>query len=270
MDHFYITLPSNSSEDVYGKQPMSSYKTHLAKQLDLEVDEWEVGMAEIIYPHSWFNVIEATFSIKFINDGQWGWHEVSVPSALYETPQDLVQTLQDVVNTTIPTSLRGRIQFLYNDLLRKFTASISPGYMVRFDKSLSIALGLGDRVTTLKCSENKIHHGNELKKERMVYDNDKIVSNFVMDLNRGLHTFFVYCDIVESQLVGDAYVPLLRSIPVQGKNGEVMSHSFDNIHYLPLSRSTFQDVHIHISDDTGKKVPFMYGRVIVKLHLRRK
>ena len=249
---------------------MSSYKTHLARQLDLEVDEWEVGMAEIIYPHTWFNVVNATFSIKYIENNVWDWHEVSVPSALYENPSDLVQHLQDVVNTTMPSDLNNRIEFVYNELLRKFTASISPGYMVRFDKHLSIALGLGDRVTTLKCSENKAEHGNQEKEERMVYNSSKIVANFVMDLNRGLHTFFVYCDIVESQLVGDAYVPLLRTIPVQGKNGEVMSHSFDNIHYLPLSRSTFQDIHIHISDDTGKKVPFMYGRVIVKLHIRRK
>ena len=269
MDHFYITLPSNSSEDVYGKQPMSSYKTHLAKKLDLDVDEWEVGLAEIIYPHTWFNVIDATFSIKFPNSGEWQWHELSVPNALYETPEDLVNTLQNEVNKVMPPSLRGRIQFVYNALLRKFTASVSTGYMVRFDRSLAISLGLGDDVVTLKCSESKEYHGIERKPKRIVYDNDKIIADYVMDLDRGLHTFFVYCDIVEPQLVGDANVPLLRTIPVRGRNGEVMSHSFDNIHYMALSRSTFQEVHIHISDDTGKRIPFMYGRVIVKLHLKK-
>ena len=75
---------------------MSSYKTHLAKQLELDVDEWEVGLTEIIYPHTWNNIIDATFSIKFINDQEWGWHELSVPNALYETPEDLVIALQDM------------------------------------------------------------------------------------------------------------------------------------------------------------------------------
>lgn len=270
MDHFYITLPSNSSEAVYGKQPMSSYKTYLAKQLELDVDDWEVGLAEIIYPHTWYNLIDATFSIKVLVNSEWVWLDLNVPDALYETPKDLVQTIQDEVNKAMPKSLRGRILFVYNELLRKFTASISVGYMVRFDKSLAKALGLGDRVTTLKCSETKDKHATVRKPERIVYDHDKIVGDFVMDLNRGLHTFFIYSDIVESQLVGDAYVPLLRTIPVTGKSGEVMSRCFDNIHYVALSRSTFQEVQIHISDDTGRRIPFQYGRVIVKLHFRRK
>lgn len=249
---------------------MSSYKTYLAKQLELDVDDWEVGLAELIYPHTWFNLIDATFSIRTLRDSEWIWHELSVPNALYETPKDLIQALKDEMYKALHHSLRDRIQFVYNDLLRKFTASVSPGYMVRFDKSLATALGLGDMVTALRCSENKALHGIERKETRVVYDNDKIIADFVMDMNRGLHTFFVYCDIVESQLVGDAYVPLIRSIPVRGKSGDVLSHSFDNIHYVALSRSTFQEVQIHISDDTGKKIPFQYGRVIAKLHFRRK
>ena len=57
MDHLYVTLLSNSSEDFYGKQSMSSYKTCLAKTLQLAVDEWEVGLAELIYPHTWNNIV---------------------------------------------------------------------------------------------------------------------------------------------------------------------------------------------------------------------
>ena len=270
MDHFYITLPSNSSEDVYGKQPMSSYKTYLAKQLQLDVDEWEVGLAEIIYPHSWHNVDNATFAIKFLLDNEWIWKELSIPTALYEDPNQLIKALSMEVNNAMPPGLSDRIQFVYNELLQKFTAFVSPGYMVRFDKPLAIALGLGDDATMLKCSKEKENHGIHRTEERYVYDDDKIIANFVVDLNRGLHTFFIYSDIVESQLVGDAHVPLLRTIGVRGKNGEVVSHSFDNIHYVALSRSTFQELLIHISDDTGKRVPFQYGRVIVKLHFKRK
>ena len=166
--------------------------------------------------------------------------------------------------------LSSRIHFVYNELLQKFTACVSPGYMVRFDKPLAIALGLGDDDVMLRCSKEKENHGTYRTAERFIYDNEKIIANFVVDLNRGLHTFFVYCDLVESQLVGDAHVPLLRTIGVEGKNGEVVSHSFDNIHYVALSRSTFQELLIHISDDTGKRIPFQYGRVIAKLHFKRK
>ena len=85
-----------------------------------------------------------------------------------------------------------------------------------------------------------------------------------------VHSFFVYCDVVEHQLVGDANVPLLRSLAVKGRVGDVVDHSFTNVHYMGLSRSTFQEIHIHITDDTGKEIPFDHGRVIVKLHFKQK
>ena len=270
MDHFYITLPSNSSEDFYGKQPMSSYKTHLAKTLQLDVDEWEVGLAELIYPHTWNNVTEGKFSVKYLKDNEWVWKETHIPPALYETPNQLVDTLNDQVDKTLGNEQRDRIQFVYNELLRKFTAYVAQGYMVRFPKLLAVALGLGERETTLRQSSNEEEFGVSHKDTRIVFDGTKIIAPYCMDLNRGLHTFFLYCDIVEYQLVGDSNVPLLRTIPVTGKNGDVIVSSFDNVHYVGLSRSTFQEVQVHITDDTGLRVPFEHGRVIVKLHFKKK
>ena len=270
MDHFYVTLPSNSSEDVYGKQPMSSYRTHLAKNLQLDVDEWEVGLAELIYPHTWNNISEGKFRIRFLEQNVWEWKEAEIPSALYETPQQLVQTLNDELKKVLGELQRDKIHFVYNVLLRKFTACVSQGYMVRFPKILAIALGLGDVETTLRQSQNEDEFGVTRKDTRLVFDDKKIIAPYTVDLDRGLHTFFVYCDIVEYQLVGDANVPLLRTVTVAGKNGEVIAKSFDNVHYVGLGRSTFQDIQVHITDDTGLRVPFEQGRVIVKLHFRRK
>ena len=270
MEHFYITLPSNSSERFYGKQPISNFKTRLAKTLHLDVDEWEVGLAEVIYPHTWNNISEGQFDIKCLEEDEWTWKHIEIPPALYDTPNQLVQTLNDGVKEVLGPTQRDSIHFVYNDLLRKFTACVSHGYSVRFPKDLAISLGLGDMVTVLKQSNKEEDFGIEHKAERIVYDNKKIIAEYVVDLNRGLHTFFVYCDIVEYQLVGDANVPLLRTIPVSGQNGDVVVNSFDTVHYVGLSRSTFQEVKIHITDDTGLRVPFQHGRVIVKLHFRKK
>ena len=271
MDHFYITLPSNSSESVYGKQKLCSYKT---KPLNLNVDEWEVGLAEVIYPHTWNNVKEGTFSIKKLNDRDelWEWTTVKIPSARYENPEQLVDTLNDAVHEVLGKAQREHIYFMYNSLLRKFVAHVSVNYRVRFPASLAHTLGLGDVETTLKQSTNEIIPGqvDPEADHHTLYSADKTVATYVMDLDRGLHTFFVYCDIVEYQLVGDANVPLLRTVNVLGKSGDVVVNSFDNIHYIGLGRSSFQEIHIHISDDTGERVPFQHGRVIVKLHFRRK
>ena len=36
-----------------------------------------------------------------------------------------------------------------------------------------------------------------------------------VDLEYGFHELFVYCDLIQSQYVGDALVPLLRIVPVE-------------------------------------------------------
>ena len=75
---------------------------------------------------------------------------------------------------------------------------------------------------------------------------------------------------MQYQLVDDANVPLLRTIFVTGRNEDVIVNSFDYVHYVGLGRSTFQEIEIHIADDTGLRVPFEHGQVIVKLHFRKK
>lgn len=53
-DHgFYVTLPCNASLSIYPENRISSYTTRLAKSLNLK-REWQVGLAEIEYPRTWY------------------------------------------------------------------------------------------------------------------------------------------------------------------------------------------------------------------------
>jgi hypothetical protein len=49
--------------------------------------------------------------------------------------------------------------------------------------------------------------------------------------------------------------PLLRIVPVAGRDGEMMTRAFDHIQYCPLVLRRFQTVEIDIRDDTGVKIP---------------
>jgi hypothetical protein len=46
--------------------------------------------------------------------------------------------------------------------------------------------------------------------------------------------------------VGDAQVPLLRIVPVEGRDGEMITRVFDPIQYCPLLQRRFQTVEIDI------------------------
>ena len=78
----------------------------------------------------------------------------------------------------------------------------------------------------------------------------------------------MYCDLVEPQYVGDSLSPLLRIAKVEGSHGDLISQSFNNPHYIPIGKRSFDTVEIDIRDDTGRKIPFQSGKSVITLHFR--
>ena len=94
------------------------------------------------------------------------------------------------------------------------------------------------------------------------------------DVYMGMSALYVYSDVVEPQIVGSQNLQLLRIVPFQEQQ-----HRKNNTHgrleprmidYLPLAKKHFDTLSVHIRNDMGEKVPFLLGKVIVKLHFRRK
>ena len=90
----------------------------------------------------------------------------------------------------------------------------------------------------------------------------------VVDLQRGFYSLFVYCDIVEDVVVGDVKAPLLRTVNIDGKDDEMVSRIYQTVQYVSVQRRQFDAIEIDIRDDTGRRVPFQRGKVIVTLHFR--
>jgi hypothetical protein len=71
-------------------------------------------------------------------------------------------------------------------------------------------------------------------------------------------------------MVGDVQVPMLRIVPVEGRDAEMMTRVFDPVQFCPLVVRRFQTVEIDTRDDTAVKIPFERGRVVVTLHSRKR
>ena len=54
MNHFYMALPSDSSEKYFPDNTASHFTSRLPHRIRL-VGDYEDGLAEFIYPYSWFN-----------------------------------------------------------------------------------------------------------------------------------------------------------------------------------------------------------------------
>ena len=91
----------------------------------------------------------------------------------------------------------------------------------------------------------------------------------VADINRGLTALYIYCDILEYVSVGDTKAPLLRIVPVDGRNGESIYKVFGEPRYIPLQKKNFQSIEINIRDDIGNPIPFETGKLVVTLHFRQ-
>ena len=50
MEHFYVTLPSDSSSYYFPSNIIANFKTKLATPIELQPEKWEVGLVEISYP----------------------------------------------------------------------------------------------------------------------------------------------------------------------------------------------------------------------------
>ena len=87
------------------------------------------------------------------------------------------------------------------------------------------------------------------------------------DLDHGFHHLYIYYDIIQPQYVGDALVPLLRIVPVEGKDGKRVNKSFLRPQYVPVSRKQFESIEVNIKRDTGETVPFEFRRVLLTLHI---
>ena len=60
---FYVMLPSNSSLEYFPNNKTSNFVTKLSRTLQLD-GEWEVGLAEIDYPHTWYSIHKGKNSVE--------------------------------------------------------------------------------------------------------------------------------------------------------------------------------------------------------------
>lgn len=252
MNNFYITLPSDSSMQYFPSNTVTHFRTHLSEKIDLR-GRWVVGLSEIKYPHSWFNVdahcyvLVRTKNFKTVLTLTPGFYE-TVTSIIDELP--LQNYAKDVKVNLRPTTNKVAVTFKGTE----------------FDLAFSLQLGLllgfkPDSYVGQAAFEKRVHNN-------WWPDTHPHVATVTSDINR-IEELFVYSDIIEPQFVGHLRIPLLRSIKTKRQHGELHQKIFQKPDYLALKTNSFQTIEIDIRDALGHPVAFQFGRCTVKLHFKR-
>ena len=242
---FYVTLPSDSSMNYFADNKISHFITRLPSPIQLK-GEWEVGLVEFMYPHTWYNVNEQNNTIGFdLGDGK----ELGrmIPPGCYETVPDILKaiTIKD---------MQDKIFFSFNPVTKRVRIRVKNNARVILHKGLAEMLGFEPTIISVRNDRGE----------------SSVESPFAADPCAHFKMMFVYTDIVESQIVGDVLAPLLRMVHVTGTDGELVNIQYDRPHYLPISRKDIETLEIVIRMHTGDLTPFERGRSYVKLHFRQK
>jgi hypothetical protein len=251
--HFFVTLPSDNSLHFFEDNTVAHFRTKLAERIELD-GEYEVGLAELIYPHSWYNLdnVMRQYWVGVKSEGR-ELRAHYIKSGYYidgnvfanDLTKQCAKTFADITDFTV--------KFNYNHITNKFSVDVQTKgvnnllYMsAEMQKLLGLVIGTGPI-------------GNQV-----------VIANNVYEPNRGLNLLYVYCDVASYVTVGHTKAPLLRVSSVGGKYGEMVRTIFTHPHYVPVSRRHFDVIEININSEMGTPMPFLNGKSVVTLHFRRR
>ena len=242
MGDFYMTLPSNSSTDVYPDNNPGHFYTKLPQTYFLS--GYEVGLAEIQFPNTYSNVKDDLW-IYYKHDYDVGLQHYILPAGLYDSSTTIIRELNQLLENK---KHRNKTKFVYNRATRRTTLEVFSKEEVQLSPELASFLKLPKWLIKGPSKHN---------------------STGDIDVHANSQSIFVYCDLVTHRQVGDVMVPLLRTVPTTDKSGEIIYQIFEKPHYQRLSRGQFSTVEIHLSNDKGE-TPHFDGdvRTVVTLHLR--
>jgi len=86
----------------------------------------------------------------------------------------------------------------------------------------------------------------------------------------GARKIYVYTDCIQEQRVGDQMAPILRITDYSGKQNELEIKTFNNLHYVKVSKDYIDSIRIYLRSEIGDDIPLIFGTTSCTLHFREK
>ena len=246
---FYLRLPSGNSLDYFPDNTLTQYRVKLPRELTFS-GKWEVGLTEIQYPRTWYNLSDDEGWMHMRPKPDDKMMILKLKGGYYPNSKFLLNAMKGVKSMS---KSHGKIGFEYDEITQKVTITVQKGAEIILSPRLGVLLGFADTEGVHMKFTEGVHTGQ-----------------WVCDVNQGFTSLYVYTDIIEPTMVGNTYAPLLRIVPVSGKHGNTVTKDLGrNIQYYPLQQKAFDTIEIDIRKNTGEKVKFERGRVVVTLNFRQ-
>ena len=253
---YYITLPSNTIAPEHPNNVTSNYEITLQQPIEFKDLNYEVGLAEIIYCKSWYNIPKPMTKIFYSRTHKFQ-NQKLTDDVYLPIEKDVVghEEMEALMNKSKPRFIKS--VFKFDSKSKRFGINLNQNERINIHPVLAIKLGF---------NRNKF-----VWDEKSQLPQASFVAEREPDLDAGLRTIFVYTDIIKSHLVGNDQLPLIRIItPKKAAYGDTIQESFNPIYYFGIARRSIQSISVRLSDEHGDNIPFEFGNVIIKLHLRKR
>ena len=252
---FYVVLPSNVKNGYTNKA--NNFRIRLPNQIDLSGGNWEVGLSELIYPLSHYNIgnganMDRCIVFQVLDSVVY----VLIEKGFYKTIDIFVQKLNEQCKNALPEGSAAKFSFDRTSYKTRLTLpqAIDLKFMGR---ELSYCLGFPFRTASIQFDESRT-----------------AVSTYAADISAALQEMYIYSDIVAPQIVGQGQANLLKlislaSIKGERQFGDKVHVKFTKPQFLKLRTHIFQEILTEIKTGSGTEFPFKFGTVILTLCFRR-
>ncbi len=298
---FFVELVSNASADIYPENTLSSFGNFFSNQISLDGD-WEVGLFEISFSAHFNNVIQSMFVIKRTLMERIVW-VMALPEGLYTSYQSIIDEMNKqckkaaiwIQKKDFGLGRKKRVREEDKECYREgATEEQKRRRLHSYDGAIDlpenmISAELNEKtgkltlksqsyyIVTIRVGDlQQILGLEEVDTPSKIYGDTAKECKYMLDLGR-YHSVYVYLDIIENTLVGDAHVPLLRASPFPHNVEEGFSlrkptdfqewKQFQKIQYKPLRTNDFHSVKVKLCTETGQLFPFQ-GLGVTRLTLR--
>ena len=142
---FYVTLPSNSSRDVFPNNTMTKFSTKLKNAIRLE-GSYEVALVELMYPVSWKYRLDGAIIVKY--------NDITVSCEIkfyaYETLSELVAGINEYFQSSDI-----QLEIGYNSRTQKVYFILPAGVKLQFISGVEKEFGF--KLREYVGIENVIH-----------------------------------------------------------------------------------------------------------------
>ena len=255
-ESFYVVLVSNVVTDIFKNTP-NHFTTPLAVPISLVDEAYEVGLAAISYCHSFYNII---WPLNVVTLNKLDLEAKNTDTFMYDMSNGYYPTAKtfcDQYDKERPEGYNSKCEF--DKLNEKIKIIVPEWESVQFNPELARMLGFKSKDGVFPWFKGRKRKGKFVFKAR-----------YVADMSPSMSSLYIYSDIVRDMRVGNSFASLLTTVGIRGKHGETIHEIFTEPQYVPVRGTDIKNIEIMITDDAGRDVVFRKGRVMIKLHFRKK